>query len=178
VEVDMAKRLSVSVKDTDKGMKKIIASLRSTERKQLTVGVHKEAGYHKNEGVLTQDGRSLGDFKLTVAQVGWIQELGTDRIPKRPFMTTAFNWFVRDTNDWVDYFKSLVKDVNTVGDMQMAIQLTGMQVAEEIQGVIERYNDPANNMEYVQRQKPEIGNNPLIHTRQLKNAIKGKVTNV
>lgn len=68
--------MAKSVKDIDKGLKHFIREMQAADRAFVTVGVH--------QGERSMDGADIAEYAA-------YNEYGTENIPSRPFMRTAFD---------------------------------------------------------------------------------------
>lgn len=105
------------VTDKDKGMAKILLDLNSMHKATLKVGV------------LTGTKNAKG---YNVAAYGAANEYGTEKIPSRPFMRTAFD---ENKPNYINYMKKIVKQAGEVAFSQMVNQL-GLMAKEDIKETI------------------------------------------
>lgn len=103
--------------DKDLGMKKIMAEFKNAHKAELIVGVL--------EGSKNAEGFNIAEYAAA-------NEFGTDKIPERPFMRTAF-----DENKQ-GYIRDMDKIVKQMGQLAFAKMVTtlGLKAANDIQQTI------------------------------------------
>lgn len=126
----------------------------------VAVGVHSDAGAHKDE-----QGRATG---TTVAEIYWWNEFGTSRIPERPTLRPTF------AKEKVKYIQILGKITARVMNeenynLRQAMGLLGEAVQQDIQDAIVKLKSPKNTESTIAKKKSD---NPLIDTGQLVNSIR------
>lgn len=105
------------VMDRDLGMKKIMAGFAEANKTELIVGVLE--GSKNGEG-------------FNIAEYAAANEYGTDKIPSRPFMRTAFD---ENKQGYIRYMNKMVKQIGQVAFAQMATTL-GLKAEKDIQQTI------------------------------------------
>ena len=115
------KKPSKYITDRDLGMAKIMAEFKSTDRMVLTVGVQK--------GEINEDGTSVAEYAAC-------NEYGTDKIPQRSFMGTAFD---EQRESYVRYMKRAINSVEHQS-FAKAVYLLGLNAQKDIQSVISKRN--------------------------------------
>lgn len=68
--------MSVTIRDKDRGLKRIVKQMKEIDNAYVKVGVLSNAGNEKNG--------------MTIADVATFNEYGTSKIPARPFMKQAY----------------------------------------------------------------------------------------
>jgi len=105
------------VMDKDLGMKKIMAEFEKANKTELIVGVLE--GSKNGEG-------------FNIAEYAAANEYGTDKIPSRPFMRTAFD---ENKPGYIRYMNKMVKQIGQVAFAQMVTTL-GLKAEKDIQQTI------------------------------------------
>lgn len=98
-------------------MKKIMAGFAEANKTELIVGVLE--GSKNGEG-------------FNIAEYAAANEYGTDKIPSRPFMRTAFD---ENKQGYIRYMNKMVKQIGQVAFAQMATTL-GLKAEKDIQQTI------------------------------------------
>jgi hypothetical protein len=147
-----------SVRDIDKGAKKVVRSIRKTGKKKLFVGIQgKEAEQEKENGI-------------TVAMVAAFAEFGLGNNPERSWLRA-----------WVDENKTLIEnDIRKVSILiakgklteEKALEILGLKFVGEIQRRIASGIDPPNAESTVARKGSST---PLIDSGQFRGGITHKV---
>ena len=140
------------VMDKDLGMKKIMREFRNANKAELVVGVH--------EGSKDADGYNIAEYATA-------NEFGTEDIPSRPFMRTAF-----DENKPA-YIRYMEKATAAVGEKTFAsiVYTLGMKSTQDIQSTITKRNFlPALSKETVKRKKGST--KTLVDTGAMVNSIR------
>lgn len=82
----MAQAVAVTTKDKDLGLKKIIAELKSLQRAEVLIGI--QAG-SKTKAQFSKGRNQIPG--INIAQYAAQNEFGTDKIPQRSFIRSAFD---------------------------------------------------------------------------------------
>ena len=149
--------------DRDLGRKRILRDLRNIKKSFITIGIHSDekTTYPR-----------VGGTAPRVQDVGNWHEFGIGN-PERSFLRSTFdvnrNRWRKDTRR---LYGMIIKGTITP---EMAMRRLGFEMKNEVQNTIEKMKIPPNAPSTIAG-KPQIGNNPLIHTRKLKNSIKAKIT--
>ncbi len=106
------------VRDIDRGWRDIKENLRRGDKVEIAVGAHEGA---MNEG-------------LSIAEYATYNEFGTDDIPSRPFMRTAFDENKGKYRTMIDRIWSSV--LSGKGDVLNAMGRLGMTSSQDIQRTI------------------------------------------
>lgn len=140
--------------DIDKGRQRILNDLDELKSAYVTIGVHENADpYPKGQ---------------TVAFVATENEFGNKKIPQRSFLRSTFDM---NREQWRGDHRDLLSDVITgKKDIKHALRILGFSMANEVQTTIIKLREPPNAPSTI-RQKPSVGDNPLIHTRRLLGSI-------
>jgi len=182
--------MAVTIKDTDKGFKKIMNSVKQIKDSYVTVGVHKDAEPYP-DGASVQLVAAANEYGADI-QNGFGKGIHIT-IPSRPFL--------RGT--WDDKFTEMVKVIKRVHgkaldqamSVQQAMDQIGFRFMSLVQKAIENWTTPPNapstqrakaNKEAMAKKGPktekkrkssEAGmtkaglNDPLVNTRHLKKSI-------
>ena len=144
--------------DVDKGRKRILKTFGRMKGSNVTVGVHVgEPAYAT--GVSVQD-------------VAVWNEFGTKKIPERSFLRSTFD---ENMPKWRRrHRKHLLQVVLRRMTLEQALRKLGFEMQTEVQNKIETMRTPPNAPSTI-KQKPTIGDNPLINSRKMKRSIKAKV---
>ena len=105
------------VMDKDLGMRKIMAEFKNAHKAELVVGVL--------EGSKNAEGFNIAEYATA-------NEFGTDKIPSRPFMRTAFD---ENKPGYIRYMEKIVKQIGQVAFAQMVTTL-GLKAEKDIQQTI------------------------------------------
>lgn len=152
----MARRVTVKVKDIDRGFKKFAKSAKYVEKEKpyVKAGVLESAGNHQDSG-------------LSVAAVATFQEFGTDRIPERSFMRSMQEEqrgnilrFIKDLGDGL-----LLRADQTLG-------LLGLHLVDLIKKQIDKVSSPPLSERTIEAKG---STKPLIDTGQMRNSINHEV---
>lgn len=100
------------------------------------------------------------------AEIAYRNEYGTERIPQRAFLRTAFDNHVDEAID--KYVESVAKDGNCCGNLQTIAD----NMAEKVKESIKSGNWPPNAPSTVRRKGK---NTPLIDTGKMLDSVKGEV---
>lgn len=109
------------VMDKDLGMKKIMQEFRNVKKAEMLVGIQ--------EGSFNGDGANIAEY-------GTYNEFGTDDIPSRPFMRTAFD------ENRPKYVRYMEKATAAIGEKTFAsiVHTLGMEATKDIQSTITKRN--------------------------------------
>lgn len=119
-------------------------------------------------GATTTDGKSIPAYAV-------YNELGTSRIPARPFMRTTVN---EHQNEWCETLAGALKGEAVKGDAKGAMGLVGEQMKAHIQQTIQKGSFAPNAPRTVamKRAKGKVEpNHPLIDTGQMLASIISEV---
>lgn len=111
-------------------------------------------------GATTTDGKSIPMYAV-------YNELGTSRIPARPFMRTTVN---EHQNEWCETLAGALKGEVVKGDAKRAMGLVGEQMKAHIQQTIQKgsFAPNAPRTVAIKRAKGKVEpNHPLIDTGQM-----------
>ena len=103
--------------DKDLGMRKIMAEFRNANKAELIVGVLES---------------SKNDEGFNIAEYAAANEFGTDKIPERPFMRTAFD---ENKPGYIRYMEKIVKQMGQEAFAKMVTTL-GLKAEKDIQKTI------------------------------------------
>lgn len=149
--------------DSDLGRKRILKDLRNIKKSFITIGIHRDetAVYPRTGGTAVR-----------VQDVGNWNEFGIG-VPERSFLRSTFD---ANRTRWRKETRRLYGDI-IFGRItpETAMRRLGFEMKNEVQNTIEKMKVPGNAPQTIRR-KPQIGDNPLIHTRKLKRSIKSKIT--
>lgn len=144
----------------DKGYDRIMRDLARIDGAMITTGVHEGAG-------------SYVKSKKPIAYVAAVNEYGHEEsnIPARPFLSTAFD---ENRENWREFGRDIIKDV-ILGKqtLKRGMKRLGTIQMMAVRSKITKIKQPANAPSTVARKG---FNNPLIHTRTLRNSINFEVT--
>lgn len=115
------KKPSKYVMDRDLGMRKIMAEFHSADRTVITVGVQK--------GEVNEDGTSVAEYAAH-------NEYGTDKIPQRSFIGTAFD---ENKPSYIRYMHRATRKFE-IESFARAVYLLGLNAQQDIQSVISKRN--------------------------------------
>lgn len=121
----------------------------------VTVGIHEEAGLHEGSD-------------MTNAQVGAINEFGTEHIPARPWLVPGVN----SGNE--EYLKIITEAVEKQEPLSEALEKVGVVAAAKVQVYMTQLRTPPNAASTI---KKKGSSNPLIDTGALRQSVTYKVTN-
>ena len=119
-------------------------------------------------GATTTDGKSIPEYAV-------YNELGTSRIPARPFMRTTVN---EHQNEWCETLVGALKGEVLRGDAKKAMGLVGEQMKAHIQQTIQKgsFAPNAPRTVAIKRAKGKVEpNHPLIDTGQMLASIISEV---
>ena len=105
------------VMDKDLGMRNIMAEFRNAHKAELVVGVL--------EGSKNAEGFNIAEYAAA-------NEFGTDKIPSRPFMRTAFD---ENKPGYIRYMEKIVKQMGQEAFARMVTTL-GLKAEKDIQKTI------------------------------------------
>ena len=146
--------MSVKTTERDLGANRIKKSIKNLKGKVVKIGVNEDQGEYPNG--------------VKIALVGFWNEYGTSRIPQRSFIRSTLEENKRKIEAKRNKLLGQVLE-GRVSETK-ALEQLGWMIKEMIKAKIEKLKDPKNAPSTV-KGKPDIGNNPLVHTRLLKNAI-------
>jgi len=106
------------VKDTDKGLKRFMQEMQAARTAYVTVGVH--------EGERNIDGANIAEYAAA-------NEYGTENIPSRPFMRTAFD---ENTGAIQKDMAGLVNMAKSGGSVVQGLRVVGEKHQQRIQRTI------------------------------------------
>jgi hypothetical protein len=147
----------MSVKDIDKGWKRITNKILSLNGKTVSAGIHTDAGNEKNG--------------VSIAQVATYNEFGTKRIPARPFIRLSFENHNKEWNDVAD--EQLTAMVNSGKTASGALSAVGEAMKKDIVSIIGDTSQLRHNAPSTIAKKGF--DKPLYETGKLKAAIDYKV---
>lgn len=156
----MAKKINRVYGGDGAGLDKLKKQLGALEKNAVAVGIHEDAGEHKeSEGA-------------TVSEVGMFNEYGTPTSPERSFMRSTLREKLKQ------YRIALVKIAKSAIDKPITAKTNmgklGQMAANDIQNKIVSLRTPPNAESTIAKKKTT---NPLIDTGQLINSIKWKYLN-
>ena len=105
------------VMDKDLSMRKIMAEFKNAHKAELVVGVL--------EGSKNAEGFNIAEYATA-------NEFGTDKIPSRPFMRTAFD---ENKPGYIRYMEKIVKQMGQEAFAKMVTTL-GLKAKEDIEKTI------------------------------------------
>jgi hypothetical protein len=144
--------------ERDLGFKEIRKRLKEIKGSFVTVGVHEGSGSYDND--------------VTIAEVAFFNEFGTETAPERSFMRSTMD---ENKSDLLEKNKKLKDDILSLRKTtKQALSELGFEIKERIQGKIEDLREPPNAPSTI-KGKPTVGDNPLVHTRTLKRSINYEV---
>jgi hypothetical protein len=150
--------VSSSVTDSDKGYRKLMASLAEASKGIVaTVGIHAEEG-------------GAGDGSSSVIQVAEWAEFGTSRQPARPFVSSWAD--ERGDKALAEIRDAIGEAVHRGSSPAIAVDRLAQKFAGEIQSRIADGIPPPNAPSTVAQKGSST---PLINTGQLRAAIRGKL---
>ena len=147
----------MSVKDIDKGWKRITNKILSLNGKTVSAGIHTDAGNEKNG--------------VSIAQVATYNEFGTKRIPARPFIRLSFENHNKEWNDVAD--EQLTAMINSGKTASGALSAVGEAMKKDIVSIIGDTSQLRHNAPSTIAKKGFDA--PLYDTGKLKAAIDYKV---
>lgn len=165
-----------ATKDTDRGMKGIMAQLKQLAGASITVGIHEDAG--------------TDDSGTSVAEVGAIHEFGKGHVPARPWLAPTIDENEAELQQFAGrVFDRIVSSGGKV-PLRAGLEVVGERAVQLVQAKI-RDSDPswAPLAEATKKAKARRGGlrgdakaafvsgdgNPLVDTGQLLNSITKKV---
>lgn len=152
-------RKSATTTEIDRGYKRIINNLDEIKGSFVTIGVHSgESAYN------------VGYGDVEVALVALVNEFGSKdkRVPERSFLRETFDVnYAQWRKETRDLLWEVIKGKITP---EKALKRLGIKMSIEVQNTIVKKATPPNAASTVSK-KPEVGNNPLIHTRKLQRSI-------
>lgn len=166
---------NTDITDTDLGYEGIIDAIKMSKTIHLDAGFFEDATPYPAENGVTsvaqvaamqEEGFSIPDKKFRGVQ------MGPTAVPPRPFMKTACN---KKQEEWIARFGNALDEVFDRDGLKQALEVVGEFMQADIQETIEEFSDPPNSELYVKQSKPDIGNNPLIRTRHMKNSVDFKI---
>lgn len=161
----MAKNGETKERFDDKRYRRVIKDLREVERSTVDVGFFK---------TIARSGAELVDSDaLDIAEIAAVNEFGSTKanIPERSFMrTTVDEKRIKYKKVLSDLMGDILIGVKTVNN---ALDLFGIRVVGDIKRKITSIRVPPNAPSTI-AQKPG-GNNPLIDTGRMRNAVTHKV---
>lgn len=141
----------------DLGFDEIVNQILETERKQILIGVQ--------EGSITKVQSKNGNTQkagLNIAQYAAENEFGTDRIPERSFMRTAFDSNINNIEEVASKEIGLV--IDTAQTLDRAYQRIGLYVQSLVQIKIRDIRSPPNSPATIAKKK---SSKPLIDFGQM-----------
>ena len=133
---------------------KVISTLKKRLKKSGSVDV----------GIISAE--SHEDSTLTVAEVGFYNEFGTNRIPERSFLrSTVINQRAKVKEFNAKMVKAIIAGKH---DLRSGLGLLGEIFSDEVKKTIVNLRDPKNSDATIARKRTS---NPLIETEQLKRSI-------
>lgn len=143
----------IRVKDTDRGAKQRLRSLKTLKGGEVTVGIHASDG-SKPEGT------------RTVLEVAIWNEFGTSRIPSRSFLRS---WYDDHEKEAEARWKAIMRRVARGAlSKEQGLNQFGLWVVGEIQKRISQGVPPPNDPKTIARKGSSV---PLIDTGQLRSSI-------
>lgn len=134
--------------DIDKGLKKIVANLRSLEKTELQVGIFNEA---------------IAEY-AAYNEYGTVSKLGNLHIPARPFMAMSFN----EKDGWKKEIDDAIDAISCGEDAMRIVAMLGEIAVNDIKLKISD-NIPPPNAESTIKQKGS--DKTLIDTGAMRNAV-------
>lgn len=124
--------------------------------KYVTIGIHEDAGMHD-------------DSDITNAQLGAVQEFGTDNgnIPARPWLRPG----VESGNE--EYLNIITDAIENDQPLEQALEVVGVVAVAKVQQYMIDLKSPPNAPQTIARKG---SSNPLIDTGSLKSSVTHKVT--
>lgn len=155
---------------------------KSISRNAIAVGVHGDAGMHEDTKYISFIGPRRPDDKpkeaVTMAQVYWWQEFGTEPtekhpgIPERPTLRPTMD---KEKVKYVGIMAKITARAMEAGaegrryNMKQAMGKMGEVVQQDIQNAIVQLKDPPNAESTIARKKSD---NPLIDSGQMLSSIR------
>lgn len=156
-------------RDTDRGLKALLARIAGAKKAAITVGVHAaEGGATHLEGTASNTSGQGG--ALSVAEIATIHEFGTGKIPQRSFIRA---WADESKASNAQTLKAVAEGI-VQGKFTLAqgLDRMGLRFVGEIQARIAKGIPPELAPETIARKG---SSKPLINTGQLRSSIRHKV---
>lgn len=156
--------MPIKTTERDLGYSRITNDLKEVNKSFVTVGIHEDAGRYPAD--------DENPNPPPVGLVAFKNEFGAGPTnPERSFMRSSI-----DENQSILQRKSReIKDKVLSGQMSVknGLDSIGFMMTEMIRGKIETLRNPPNAPETI-KNKPEIGNNPLVDSRLMKRSVNWK----
>lgn len=156
----MAKKSTL--KDIDHGWKNIQRQVEDLHKANVRIGIHADAG---NAQMRMPDG-SIATSDLTLAEVAFFNEFGTDKIPERPFIRTT-----ADENKG-KYHKRMQRELDAVfagkAKVKKSLERLGSMAQADVRKKMKNLRTPPNAAETIKRKG---SSNPLIDTATMLRAV-------
>lgn len=128
--------------------------------KDFMTGEFVTVGVHQDKNARTGD-------ELNNAEIGAIQEFGTEHIPARPWLAPGVN----SGNE--EYLKIISAAAENDEPLSVALERVGVVAASKVQIYMTELKSPANAPSTIKKKK---SSNPLIDTGALRSSVTYKVT--
>ena len=153
----MAKKLNTVTESNPNWENDLLKQLKRLEKNAVAVGIHADAGAHKES-----DGS-------TVAEIGFYNEYGTSKIPERSFMRSTLKEKIKQYQ--AELAKVARSAINKPSSVRVNMGKVGQMVSNDIQNKIVSLRTPPNAEITIAKKRTT---NPLIDTGQMVNSIKWK----
>lgn len=156
----MAQR--VVVLDTDLGYNKILKEILDNERSEILIGIQQGSKTHYQ----TKNGR-VEKAGIDIAQYAAMNEFGTDSIPERSFIRSAFDMNIELINDLV--YRQIGLAIDQDISIDVAYNRIGLGIQSLVQRRIRDIRTPPNSPKTI---KIKGSSNPLIDFGQMIQAVR------
>jgi len=149
----------------------VLSNFTHTKKEGGFKGLHDRVGRPGTVDAGIIDAGKHEDSDLTIAEIGFENEFGTDIIPERSFIRSTVQGKKRNI---IELRKKLFKKIlKGYIEIDKALALLGELLSDEIRKKIVAIREPPNAPRTLEEKYPKT--NPLINTSQLKNSITYKV---
>ncbi len=148
----MAVRITTSgIREAREAIEKALNDFMTKEF--VTIGIHEDAGQHESDNI-------------TNAQLGAIQEFGTEHIPARPWLNPG----VQSGN--AEYIQMITEAIKNQSPLKSVLEQVGVVAVGKAQLYMTQLKTPPNAASTIKRKG---SSNPLIDTGALRQSVSFKV---
>lgn len=133
----LALTAKISIKDTDLGMKKIVAELKNLEKKDVLVGIQA-----RSKTQVTYKAGRKGKANVDIAEYATENEFGNSKIPERSFIRSAFDENLSLIESFVE--KQYGKIIDGTSTTDQALGTIGKVIESMVKTKIRQIQFPPN----------------------------------
>lgn len=156
------------VRDRDKGMERILNTLRTADR-AVVVGIRQGDGGGDKAKTVGPPGarRSVPTgFGPTLAEVAARNEFGDSQVPERSFLRSTFDQHEPDY--WSVTSRGIGRVVDGKDSLDTVLKTVGLRIEDDVKGTITTLDTPPNHPDTIEQKGSD---NPLIDSGRMRQAI-------